>query len=105
MADLTYRLFMVATVAMLAGTAYLLMSSREVDPKFRKGVYRYSLGIYLFKFTPTILKLNSAPLHHCFPTHPHHPNHRYEQAQSSWNFCSSPFVPAVGRSPATIAPP
>jgi bacteriorhodopsin len=30
---------MVATVAMLAGTAYLLMSSREVDPKFRKGVY------------------------------------------------------------------
>ena len=39
MADLTYRLFMVATVAMLAGTAYLLMSSREVDPKFRKGVY------------------------------------------------------------------
>ena len=39
MAELTYRLFMVATVAMLAGTVYLLMSSREVDPKFRRGVY------------------------------------------------------------------
>ena len=39
MAELTYRLFMVATVAMLAGTVFLLMSSREVDPKFRRGVY------------------------------------------------------------------
>jgi len=33
MAELTYRLFMVATVGMLAGTVFLLMSSREVDPK------------------------------------------------------------------------
>ena len=39
MVELTYRLFMVATVAMLAGTVFLLMSSREVDPKFRRGVY------------------------------------------------------------------
>ncbi|MDA9590179.1 MAG: bacteriorhodopsin [Candidatus Actinomarina sp.] len=39
MAELTYRLFMVATAGMLAGTVYLLMSSREVDPKFRRGVY------------------------------------------------------------------
>ncbi|MDA2970278.1 MAG: bacteriorhodopsin [Actinomycetota bacterium] len=39
MAELTYRLFMVATVAMLAGTVFLLMSSREVDPKWRRGVY------------------------------------------------------------------
>jgi len=39
MAELTYRLFMVATVGMLAGTVFLLMSSREVDPKWRRGVY------------------------------------------------------------------
>ena len=39
MAELTYRLFMVATAGMLAGTVFLLMSSREVDPKFRRGVY------------------------------------------------------------------
>ena len=39
MAELTYRLFMVATAGMLAGTVLLLMSSREVDPKFRRGVY------------------------------------------------------------------
>ena len=32
MAELTYRLFMVATVGMLAGTVFLLASSREVDP-------------------------------------------------------------------------
>ena len=43
MAELTYRLFMVATVAMLAGTVFLLMSSREVDPKFRRGVYNSAL--------------------------------------------------------------
>ena len=39
MAELTYRLFMVATVGMLAGTVFLLASSREVDPKHRRGVY------------------------------------------------------------------
>ena len=39
MAELTYRLFMVGTVGMLAGTVFLLASSREVDPKHRKGVY------------------------------------------------------------------
>ena len=39
MAEITYRLFMVATAGMLAGTVFLLMSSREVDPKFRRGVY------------------------------------------------------------------
>jgi len=39
MVELTYRLFMVATVGMLAGTVFLLMSSREVDPKWRRGVY------------------------------------------------------------------
>ena len=38
MTELTYRLFMVAEVGMLAGTV-LLASSREVDPKWRKGVY------------------------------------------------------------------
>ena len=36
MAELTYRLFMVATVGMLAGTVFLLASSREVDPKTQK---------------------------------------------------------------------
>ena len=39
MAELTYRLFMIATVGMLAGTVFLLASSREVDPKHRRGVY------------------------------------------------------------------
>ena len=39
MTELTYRLFMVAEVAMLAGTVFLLMASREVDAKWRKGVY------------------------------------------------------------------
>ena len=39
MEELTYRLFMVGTVAMLAATVYLLMASREVDPKYRNGVY------------------------------------------------------------------
>ena len=39
MTELTYRLFMVAEVGMLAGTVFLLASSREVDPKWRKGVY------------------------------------------------------------------
>ncbi len=39
MYELTLRLFMVATVGMLAGTVYLLASSREVDPKHRRGVY------------------------------------------------------------------
>ena len=39
MAELTYRLFMVATVGMLAGTVFLLASSREVDPKHRRGLY------------------------------------------------------------------
>ena len=39
MAELTYRLFMVGTVGMLAGTVFLLASSREVDPKHRRGVY------------------------------------------------------------------
>ena len=39
MAELTYRLFMVGTVGMLAGTVFLLASSREVDPRHRKGVY------------------------------------------------------------------
>ena len=36
---ISYRLFMVAEVGMLAGTVFLLASSREVDPKWRKGVY------------------------------------------------------------------
>ena len=39
MEDLTYRLFMVGTVGMLAATVYLLMASREVDAKYRRGVY------------------------------------------------------------------
>ena len=39
MEELTYRLFMIGTVGMLAATVYLLMASREVDPKYRKGVY------------------------------------------------------------------
>ncbi len=39
MTELTYRLFMVAEVGMLAGTVFLLMASREVDAKWRKGVY------------------------------------------------------------------
>ena len=43
MAELTYRLFMVGTVGMLAGTVFLLASSREEDPKHRKGVYICSL--------------------------------------------------------------
>ena len=43
MAELTYRLFMVATVGMLAGTVFLLASSREVDPKHRRGVYSSAL--------------------------------------------------------------
>ena len=39
MEELTYRLFMVATVGMLAGTVFLLASSREVKPEHRRGVY------------------------------------------------------------------
>ncbi len=39
MEELTYRLFMVGTVGMLAATVYLLMASREVDAKYRRGVY------------------------------------------------------------------
>ena len=39
MEELTYRLFMIGTVGMLAATVYLLMASREVAPKYRKGVY------------------------------------------------------------------
>ena len=60
MADLTYRLFMVATVAMLAGTAYLLMSSREVDPKFRKGVYISALvtGIAWYHYQKMTVSFN-----------------------------------------------
>ena len=42
MAELTYRLFMVATVGMLAGTVFLLASSREVDPKHRRGAVSYT---------------------------------------------------------------
>ena len=60
MAELTYRLFMVATVGMLAGTVFLLASSREVDPKHRRGVYISALvtGIASVSYThltlPTI---------------------------------------------------
>ena len=39
MEELTYRLFMVGTVGMLAATVYILMASREVDAKYRRGVY------------------------------------------------------------------
>ncbi len=39
MEELTSRLFMVATVGMLAGTVFLLASSREVKPEHRRGVY------------------------------------------------------------------
>ena len=52
MAELTYRLFMVATVGMLAGTVFLLASSREVDPKHRRGVYTVS---YTHLTLPTTL--------------------------------------------------
>jgi hypothetical protein len=44
MEELTYRLFMVATVGMLAGTVFLLASSREVKPEHRRGVYISALS-------------------------------------------------------------
>ena len=63
MAELTYRLFMVGTVGMLAGTVFLLASSREVDPRHRKGVYISALvtGIawYPVSYTHLTLPTNS----------------------------------------------
>ena len=62
MEELTYRLFMVGTVGMLAATVYLLMASREVDAKYRRGVYISALvtGIayYHYNKMPASYALN-----------------------------------------------
>ena len=68
MAELTYRLFMVATVGMLAGTVFLLASSREVDPKHRRGVYISALvtGIAWYHYNKTTAPAMIKFLFNCF---------------------------------------
>ena len=54
---------MVGTVGMLAATVYLLMASREVDAKYRRGVYISALvtGIAYYPVSYTHLTLPTTP--------------------------------------------